>query len=103
MLDRYPVYYKKFVCAAGDCPDTCCAGWDVVVDDETAARYAAVEGELGRHLRQATRVDDDGDRVIAMVDGRCPLLRSDGTRPCAASAGSIPACGRTMAPLSSTD
>lgn len=46
MLDRYPVYYKEFVCAAGDCPDTCCAGWDVVVDEETAARYAAVEGEL---------------------------------------------------------
>ena len=78
MLDRYPVYYKEFVCAAGDCPDTCCAGWDVVVDEETAARYAAVEGELGQRLRQATRVDDDGDRVIAMVNGRCPLLRSDG-------------------------
>lgn len=78
MLDRYPVYYKEFVCAAGDCPDTCCAGWDVVVDEETAARYAAVEGELGRRLRQATRVDGDGDRVIAMVDGRCPLLRGDG-------------------------
>ena len=45
MLDRYPVYYKEFVCAAGDCPDTCCAGWDVVVDEETAARYAAVEVE----------------------------------------------------------
>lgn len=78
MLDRYPVYYKEFVCTAGDCPDTCCAGWDVVVDEETAARYAAVEGELGQRLRQATRVDDDGDRVIAMVNGRCPLLRSDG-------------------------
>ena len=22
-----PHYYDKFVCTAGDCPDSCCAGW----------------------------------------------------------------------------
>ena len=27
-----PHYYKKFVCIGGDCPDTCCAGWQIMID-----------------------------------------------------------------------
>ena len=34
-----PSYYEAFACAASRCPDTCCKRWEVVVDEETLARY----------------------------------------------------------------
>ena len=30
-----PHYYKKFACIGGDCPDTCCAGWQIMIDPFT--------------------------------------------------------------------
>lgn len=37
-----PEYYDDFVCAASRCPQTCCAGWQIVIDEESMARYEAV-------------------------------------------------------------
>ena len=78
MLEIYPDYYRKFTCLGGSCPDTCCAQWEVVVDDDTAALYAAVPGELGDALRQTLTMDEDGDRILRFSEGRCPLLTSGG-------------------------
>ena len=36
-----PAYYKDFKCIAGACTDTCCAGWDVDVDEAVAVAVAA--------------------------------------------------------------
>ena len=30
----YPDYYRQFTCIGGECPDTCCAGWEIVIDDK---------------------------------------------------------------------
>ena len=38
MLIRVPDYFENFHCLAGACPHSCCIGWEVVVDDGTAAR-----------------------------------------------------------------
>lgn len=78
MLEIYPDYYRKFTCLGGGCPDTCCAQWEVVVDDDTAALYAAVPGELGDALRRTLTTDEDGDRILRFSEGRCPLLTSGG-------------------------
>ena len=32
MLYTIPDYYHEFSCIAGACPDTCCAGWQIVID-----------------------------------------------------------------------
>lgn len=72
-----PEYYDRFRCIAGACPDSCCKEWDVQVDPDTARRYRQLPGELGRRVRQALK-DEDGETIIAMVDGRCPLWRADG-------------------------
>ena len=77
MLDIYPDYYKEFTCIGGACPDTCCAQWEVVVDDDTAALYASVPGDLGEKLRSAMTLDEDGDRILQFSQGRCPLLTED--------------------------
>lgn len=34
MKQIYPDFYPEFRCLAGDCPDTCCKDWEVVVDPE---------------------------------------------------------------------
>lgn len=36
-----PSYIKEFACLGGDCPDTCCANWDIAFDAAACARYAA--------------------------------------------------------------
>lgn len=77
MLDIYPDYYSRFSCLAGACPDTCCAQWEVVVDEDTAALYAAVPGDLGRRLRKALTTDQDGDRILRHENGRCPLFQGE--------------------------
>ena len=30
-----PDFYDDFVCIASRCRDTCCAGWEIEVDEET--------------------------------------------------------------------
>ena len=45
-----PNYYEKFKCIAGNCPDTCCAGWNIDIDDESLDKYESVPGEFGECL-----------------------------------------------------
>lgn len=77
MLIRRPVYFEAFACLAGECPDTCCAAWDVVVDGASLARYKALPGPFGERVRAALTVDGDGDTCFQTRDGVCPLLTPD--------------------------
>lgn len=77
MLIFKPEYYDRFRCIAGECPDSCCKEWDVQVDAKTAAYYRSLPGELGDRVRGALK-DEDGETVIAMVDGHCPMWQADG-------------------------
>ena len=45
-----PHYYKKFVCIGGDCPDTCCAGWQIMIDPASLKKYRQTKGRLGSRL-----------------------------------------------------
>lgn len=73
-----PVYYDDFRCIAGACPDSCCKEWEVQVDEETAARYRALPGELGERLRAVLVDDPEWGTVMSIQDGRCPMWRADG-------------------------
>ena len=72
-----PDYYDRFRCAAGLCPDSCCQQWEVQVDADAAAYYRSLPGALGDRLREVLRTED-GDTVMTLVDGRCPMWREDG-------------------------
>ena len=72
-----PSYYDTFRCIASGCPDSCCKEWDVQVDEVSAARYRSLPGKLGDDLRRVLR-DEDGETVITITDGRCPMWRDDG-------------------------
>ena len=53
-----PAYFSQFHCIASDCPETCCAGWEVVVDPESEARYRALQTPLGDRIRGMMMVED---------------------------------------------
>ena len=77
MKIRKPAYFDTFRCIAGACSDSCCKEWDVVVDDDAAAFYRALPGDLGDRLRRVLK-DEDGDTVMTIIDRRCPMWRQDG-------------------------
>ena len=53
-MDIYaPKYYKKFKCIADKCPDTCCAGWQIVIDEASLDRYEAEASSFGECLRDS--------------------------------------------------
>lgn len=50
MLYTVPDYYKEFQCIADKCEDTCCAGWQIVIDDASLARYKRLRGSFGLRM-----------------------------------------------------
>lgn len=72
-----PYYYDTFRCIAGDCPDSCCKEWEVQVDAESAAYYRSLPGLLGDRLREVLR-EEDGQTLMTILEGRCPMWRQDG-------------------------
>ena len=72
-----PDYFDQFRCIAGACPDSCCKEWDVQVDEASAAYYRSLPGPLGDRLREVLHTED-GETVMTILDGRCPMWRADG-------------------------
>ena len=77
MIIYKPDYFDSFRCIAGACPDSCCKEWAVQVDDASAAYYRSLSGPLGDRLREVL-CDEDGETVMTITDGRCPMWRTDG-------------------------
>ena len=77
MLIRKTSYFDDFRCIASACPDSCCKEWDVQVDEQTAAFYRELTGPLGDRLREVLR-EEDGETVMTIENGRCPMWRQDG-------------------------
>ena len=69
---RVPHYYKKFECTADKCPDTCCAGWQIVIDEETLEKYNKFEGPFGNRL--ANSIDWREGVFKQYEDKRCAFL-----------------------------
>ena len=72
-----PHYFDHFHCLAGACPDSCCQEWEVQIDDATAQRYLALDGDLGDALRRHL-YSDEGEYYLRITDRRCPMWRQDG-------------------------
>jgi lysine-N-methylase len=71
---RRPDFYRDFRCIAGACGDTCCAGWEIEIDSETAERYASVPGAFGEKIR-ADMGRDGEEQYFRLGEGRrCPFL-----------------------------
>lgn len=83
---RAPGYMAAFRCIGPACPETCCAGWSVVVDRATFERWQTVrlDDALAAALRRqvhARSPDAAQERAWAEIDstpdGRCSFLSDD--------------------------
>ena len=78
MREIRPEFYARFACRAGRCRHSCCRGWEIDVDAESAAYYRALPGSLGDALRAALAEDGEGWHFRLDAEERCPFLRRDG-------------------------
>lgn len=46
MIYTFPHYYNHFKCTASGCPDTCCAGWGIMIDRASLKKYRDMDGPL---------------------------------------------------------
>lgn len=53
MLYTIPDYYHEFSCIAGECEDTCCAGWQIVADEAALKKYKKVTGSFKKRIRKS--------------------------------------------------
>ena len=69
-----PHFYDKFVCTAGDCPDTCCAGWQIMIDDASLEKYKNVQGEFGKRLHGSVNWEEE---CFCQNERRCAFLNDE--------------------------
>lgn len=71
---------EDFRCLAGDCPASCCAGWQIQVEPELIQRWAALPDEHDRSLfRSVVREGRDATFFMTGSDNpRCGLLTAEG-------------------------
>ena len=69
-----PNYYDEFRCIADRCKHTCCAGWEIDVDEEALARYQKMDGALGQKLKENIVLDEDPHFKLRGKEERCPFL-----------------------------
>ena len=85
MLYTRPDYYQDFECIADKCEDTCCAGWQIVIDKETLKKYTKIKGNFKKEILknvnwfQGTFKQDKSKRCAFLNDRNlCDLYLSQG-------------------------
>jgi len=78
-----PRFVTRFSCLKGDCPDTCCFGWDVKVSEDKIVFYQGLGvsmGESGERISRAgEQAREQGGRICTQDSGvACALLSSEG-------------------------
>lgn len=76
MLQVYPDYYKEFRCIADKCRHNCCIGWEIDIDEDTAAHYKSCTGDFGDRLRSNIDFSGDVPHFTLAQDERCPFLNN---------------------------
>lgn len=90
MLYTRPDYYKEFECTAKECEDTCCAGWQIVIDSASMKRYRQEKSTYKKKLRRSINwlqktFKQDGEKRCAFLtdENLCDMyLNLDGKSLC---------------------
>lgn len=72
-----PSFYKDFKCIAGECPDSCCQGWEVDADTDSLEFYKTLDVSLEIKQRIDSVLDKDefDNTIFRLTDRkRCPFL-----------------------------
>lgn len=68
---RFPHYFNDFQCVAAECEDTCCAGWAIMIDEDTLEKYKEYQGSFGNRLRNSI---DWKEGCFLQYEKRCAFL-----------------------------
>ena len=69
-----PDFYKEFSCIAGACPDTCCAGWQIMIDSKSLKKYQKFKGTFRNRLHNDI---DWTEQAFRQYDHRCAFLNEE--------------------------
>ena len=85
MLYTKPDYCKDFECIADKCEDTCCAGWQIVIDRETLKKCTKIKGDFRKRMWRSVNwfrgtFKQDKEKRCAFLNDRnlCDLYLSQG-------------------------
>ena len=78
-----PKYVTKFQCLGKNCPDTCCAGWNVVIDRKTYQLYKSIElkeikDEIKKSIHRNRQSPSESNYAYIDMQGTdksCPFLK----------------------------
>lgn len=71
-----PHFYKDFHCIADACRHTCCAGWEIEIDEKTLAIYQSVTGIFGERLSNSIETTENCASFRLDAQERCPFLNA---------------------------
>lgn len=63
--------YDSFKCIAGECPKSCCIGWQIVIDEDSLKKYKKYKGDFKDRLKEGI---DWKEGVYKQCGGRCAML-----------------------------
>nr|MDD5837281.1 flagellin lysine-N-methylase [Eubacteriales bacterium] len=75
-----PTFYKNFKCIAGDCPDSCCQGWEVDADSESLEYYNTLDPslEIKQRIERVLSKDEFDNNIFTLAPKkRCPFLNDE--------------------------
>ena len=91
MKIRRPAQDIVFRCLAGSCPDTCCGGWEIPVDEESYLRWQRLPEKWKNCMTDST-MWVDGERQLKRKKGRCVLLNGENLCSLYAACGAEALC-----------
>ena len=75
-----PTFYKTFKCIAGDCPDSCCQGWEVDADSDSLEYYKTIDNslEIKKRIDSVLSKDEFDNTIFTLAPKkRCPFLNDE--------------------------
>lgn len=84
MIRRYLDKYKEFTCIAANCPDTCCSGWLIEIDEKSLGRFEKIS-KADEDFRSRVNFDDgcfyqakNKDCAFLLENGLCKMQKEYG-------------------------
>ena len=78
-----PKYMSTFKCIGSECVDTCCAGWDINIDESTYKKYTSCAGGLKELVKGKFRENKNNEDyfnrgfMILKEENKCPFLNDN--------------------------
>ena len=72
-----PKYYTDFTCIADQCRHSCCVGWEIDIDKDTAELYSSITDGYGNNIRKSV-IAEDMPHFCLTENDRCPHLNECG-------------------------